>query len=203
MKIAGSVAVGIAGLVSLCATGPAGAALLDARTIVIGSQLDTMTSPLQVAEVVARETGTGTDVALGATATATSEFQFGGGEAFHAVDGDTGGSFLGNGIYHNNSATDPAAKLTVTLSQGYSLDSLSIYGRTDCCSDRDLYTLSIFNSAGNELYSARLDARQTHVATVTFSDAVPEPTSWAMMMVGFGILGGAMRQHRRAACTPT
>lgn len=32
---------------------------------------------------------------------------------------------------------------------------------------------------------------------VTFSTAVPEPTTWAMMMMGFGVSGAAMRRRPR------
>lgn len=37
----------------------------------------------------------------------------------------------------------------------------------------------------------------------SFSDngAVPEPASWAMMLGGFGLVGGAMRSRRKAAVT--
>lgn len=32
-----------------------------------------------------------------------------------------------------------------------------------------------------------------------FSPAAPEPASWAMMLAGFGMIGGAMRTHRKIA----
>jgi hypothetical protein len=35
------------------------------------------------------------------------------------------------------------------------------------------------------------------VVNGTFNAAVPEPSTWAMMVVGFGLLGGAMRASRR------
>jgi len=38
--------------------------------------------------------------------------------------------------------------------------------------------------------------------TITYSfDAAPEPASWALMLGGFGLVGGAMRSRRRAAIT--
>ena len=42
----------------------------------------------------------------------------------------------------------------------------------------------------------------THLATAQFTPfgdaaAVPEPSTWAMMLVGFGALGCAMRRRRR------
>jgi len=33
---------------------------------------------------------------------------------------------------------------------------------------------------------------------VTFANAVPEPATWAMMLVGFGMIGTAMRYRRRS-----
>lgn len=35
--------------------------------------------------------------------------------------------------------------------------------------------------------------------SVTFSTAVPEPAAWALMLVGFGLAGGAMRLRRQVA----
>lgn len=32
--------------------------------------------------------------------------------------------------------------------------------------------------------------------------AVPEPASWALMIVGMGVAGGALRRRRSAAVTP-
>ena len=31
----------------------------------------------------------------------------------------------------------------------------------------------------------------------TVAAAVPEPSAWALMLMGFGALGGALRSHRR------
>jgi len=36
-------------------------------------------------------------------------------------------------------------------------------------------------------------------AKVDIGGAVPEPASWAMMLGGFGLVGGAMRSRRRQA----
>ena len=35
--------------------------------------------------------------------------------------------------------------------------------------------------------------------SATFGGAVPEPASWALMLGGFGLVGGAMRASRRKA----
>ncbi|MBB5684400.1 PEPxxWA-CTERM sorting domain-containing protein [Sphingobium boeckii] len=45
-----------------------------------------------------------------------------------------------------------------------------------------------------ELYSDQRNAFE--VDNVAFSNAVPEPATWAMMITGFGFVGGAMRRRR-------
>ncbi len=42
------------------------------------------------------------------------------------------------------------------------------------------------------------DSRSFNFETAAVTAAVPEPSSWAMMLVGFGAVGGAMRRRRRS-----
>jgi len=158
---------------------------------------------LQVSEVIATQTGTGTDVALasqGATATTTSNYAdyYGGSDApGYAIDGIGPSNYPY--IYHSGSP-DGSDYLLITLAGGFDLSSLTIQGRIDCCDSRDLYNYQLFN--GTSLVgSGVLDARNAaHSATVEFaSGAVPEPASWAMMLSGFGLVGGAMRARRKTA----
>lgn len=75
-------------------------------------------------------------------------------------------------------------------------------------------TLTIANTAGQRLTTTTLDfssygsllslgwtAKAGSSGFVQFDNinvaAVPEPQSWALMMLGFGMLGGALRQSRR------
>lgn len=44
------------------------------------------------------------------------------------------------------------------------------------------------------------DAKQFRVDNLSTS-AVPEPASWALMLIGFGAIGGAMRRRRAVATT--
>ena len=37
------------------------------------------------------------------------------------------------------------------------------------------------------------------IVTTADAPAVPEPMTWAMMALGFGVVGGAMRARRRSA----
>jgi hypothetical protein len=43
------------------------------------------------------------------------------------------------------------------------------------------------------------DVRQVRVGPAAMTTAVPEPGTWAMMLVGFGAMGVAMRRRRRDA----
>ena len=151
---------------------------------------------LQVSEVIATQTGTGTDVALasqGATASASSNY--GGGDSpAYAIDGVGPNNYPF--IYHSGGA-DGSDWLLITLTQGFDLSSLTIQGRIDCCGSRDLYNYQLFN--GTTLVgSGVLDARnEAHSASVSFAPgAVPESASWAMMLGGFGLVGSAMRSRR-------
>ena len=156
---------------------------------------------LQVSEVIATQTGTGTDVALasqGATASASSVYSPQS-SADNAIDG-AGPSNYPN-IYHS-AGNDGSDWLLITLAGGFDLSNLTILGRTDCCDSRDLYNYQLFN--GTTLVgSGTLDARNAaHAGSVDFAPgagAVPEPASWALMLGGFGLVGGAMRSRRMKA----
>lgn len=52
----------------------------------------------------------------------------------------------------------------------------------------DAFTLNLASSSGAVLYS-----------TGDPTPGVPEPASWAMMLGGFGLVGGALRSRRKAA----
>ena len=102
----------------------------------------------------------------------------------------------------------PGSWLTITFSSPSNLKSLNIFGRSDCCADnRDWYNIELFDAAGNSLYVFQVDARNAdHMGTYEFIDdinppapGVPEPAVWAMMIGGFGLVGGAMRRRSTAA----
>jgi hypothetical protein len=114
-----------------------------------------------------------------------------------AIDGNTGGHYYTDKIFHPSTEGGTYFEVAFGASD---LASLKIFGRTDCCSDRDIYNYSIFNASNVLLGSGTLDATgPTHSATVNFNviGAVPEPATWAMMTLGFGIVGGALRSSRR------
>lgn len=115
-----------------------------------------------------------------------------------AIDGNTGGDFYADTMFHS-SGSSAGEYLDVTFAAA-TLSSLSIFGRTDCCSYRDAYNVEIFDAGHSVLYSGVLDATGAgHVATVTFDSVVPEPATWALLICGFAMIGVAAR--RRTAVT--
>ena len=57
----------------------------------------------------------------------------------------------------------------------------------------ELFTSVTFSSTGNSF----------EVDNLAVGGAVPEPATWAMMIVGFGLVGGAMRRSRKATARVT
>ncbi|MHA6723076.1 PEPxxWA-CTERM sorting domain-containing protein [Sphingomonas sp. RS2018] len=153
---------------------------------------------LQVAEL--QLFANGVNVALGKTATATSVYQNGSAVASRAVDGDTEGSFPN--IYHGNMSSGDV--LTVDLGGAFDVTRISIFGRgganDTCCGFRDNYTYTLFNGT-TQVGSGNLDARATRFATASITAAVPEPATWAMMMLGFGAMAFALRRRAKVAAT--
>lgn len=111
-----------------------------------------------------------------------------------AIDGNTNGGFYTDTIFHPG--VIGGSFLDITFSSLTNLSKLTIFGRTDCCSSRDVYNYQIFDVDNIVLASGTLNATgPDHSASVTFA-AVPEPSTWGMMLLGFGLVGGALRASR-------
>lgn len=153
---------------------------------------------LQIAEVQAFNFGA-VNVALGASAVGSSTYDSTS-TAGKAIDGNTGGNFYSDTIFH--SLGGGAGEFLQLSFAPTSLSSLTIFGRSDCCSQRDIYNVEIFSGV-TLLYSGVLNAdTPTHSATVLFDavgGAVPEPASWAMLVAGFGLVGASMRRRKSVA----
>ena len=122
---------------------------------------------------------------------------FGGGSAFGNA-GTSLGSFLVtiSGLTPGSSAPGPVTILP-NLSGTYEFDLAP--GRYDLIIAESEARASA--STGRGIFGAAVDAGATVSQGGTFDfmirSPVPEPATWAMMTVGFGAIGAAMRQRRR------
>lgn len=56
-----------------------------------------------------------------------------------------------------------------------------------------IYSLSVYGARATAAGSYKLN----YTVGINADGAVPEPATWALMIVGFGTVGGAMRYRRR------
>ncbi len=156
-----------------------------------------------MAALIATPVGTGVDVALasnGATATATSVYSLDSNYAApgNAIDGLFPSAYPG--IYHGDAANG-SDLLTVTFNGAYDLSSVTVYGRTDCCSTRDSFTVSAYGANNALLATTTVDGSNANgggtTAELNGVSAAPEPGTWALMIAGVGLAGFALRRRER------
>ena len=132
------------------------------------------------------------------------------------IDGFTVSNFAGFLVDGYASGPDPdgagffVAAANPTLSDGTPSGSTTTFGRSNNGGIiRVNFGLNgLSGSENSATYVFRTNARAfttgtfgvidgSTLAGVTFAPTVPEPATWAMMLGGFGLLGGAMRRSRR------
>ncbi|PKF60251.1 hypothetical protein CW745_15940 [Psychromonas sp. psych-6C06] len=177
-------------LVLLSVSQFASASLIIVSKIVVTPSSLNAQGWLQVSEVVATQTGTGNDVALttaGATATGSSNWP--NSSPNYAIDGISPAGYPN--IFHSYE-NDGSSFLNIFLAAPTELDSLTLFGRNNCCSTRDIFDIALYDMAGGLLFEAEgLDATgAAHRVDVSFANvAVPAPASVFMMvflLLGFG-----------------
>lgn len=94
-------------------------------------------------------------------------------------------------------------EFTATLPVGFDVSGGATYWFSPFSNQTDYYPVFAWSgSVGGNTYQEYVDGSsfvRTNNRAFTLSGAVPEPQTWALMILGFGALGMAARARRRAA----
>jgi hypothetical protein len=146
-----------------------------------------------------------------------------------AIDGNTDGNYYNDSVMHTQAGAGYGVGngyewWQVSLDQSYTVDSITVWNRTDCCTGRlSDFTVSLFSGSTLEwtgVYSqsggplpsttfgaidkvgdrvmVQLNRRDyLHMAEVqVFATAVPEPETYALMLGGLAALSFVARRGR-------
>jgi hypothetical protein len=130
-------------------------------------------------------------------------------------DGTCFGAHIGDGTgtpqtfnWHDNADNQPGAFVTLTKVGGgaFSLTSFDFFSYNDFSASATGYDTLNFYGTGGTVNPGFLNVTSVtfygsgsqELDNITVNGGVPEPASWAMMLGGFGLVGGAMRRRRTA-----
>jgi len=177
------------------------ATVLADRIVVTNSAINTVSGTVAThwAEVQVFEQGTGTNVAASANGGTASASSIGWGTSFTGpIDGNTAGGFDANNFWHDNDGQGGGAEpdvYTVFFSSPRNVDSFNIWGRSDCCTERDDNFLVEFYNGANLVGSNAASIGGTFNTGVTSINAIPEPATVSAGLLLLGVLS----LHRRRA----
>ncbi len=109
-----------------------------------------------------------------------------------APDSVFNGVNLGSATYfHNGNYADPVLDAGATLlATDGGVDMIAVNGA------HNVYGFNIFPESG---FGDSPDTYKLFANALEGGGAVPEPATWAMTMVGFGLLGATLRRRRQQA----
>jgi PEP-CTERM motif len=112
--------------------------------------------------------------------------------ASNAIDGSIAGTYPQ--IYH---ASNLGESVRLTFAAPVNLAHLTLYGRAGdaCCGFRDVYKVTLNTLAGPS--TTFLADASGGKAFQSFTSPVPEPTEFAMMLGGLGLIGFLARRRRK------
>lgn len=201
MNLSSKLVAGIAGAATLFAAAPAFAvSVVNAKRVEITSAIPDW---LQIAEVEAYEFGTLLNVAASANGGVATSTGYGyGGEPSGAIDGVIPSGYVGPDVFHSDTF-GAGEMLTITFASATDLASLKIFGVMDGGAPRNFFQYRIYNAGNDLLAQGQLDSRINSSDEVFFDapavGGIPEPSTWAVMILGFGAAGAALRSRRRLA----